>query len=154
MSILVDNLTEIYKKECKSCKERKKFTSECKLIDLKNNELYYNCKERNDKSHKSINGLNKKFPNTYRFSNEDVNKFVLLLRKSVYPYEYMDRFEKFNETSVPDKEAFYNKLNKKGIIEEGYAHAQKISKVFEIKNLGEYHDLYVQSNTLLLAGVF
>ena len=66
----------------------------------------------------------------------------------------MDRFEKFNETSVPDKEAFYNKLNKKGIIEEGYAHAQKVSKVFEIKNLGEYHDLYVQSNTLLLAGVF
>ena len=86
---LVDNLSEIYKKECESCKERK-IMSECRLIDLKNNELYYKCKECNDELYKSTNGLNKKFPNTYRFCDEDVNKFVLLLRKSVYPYEYMD----------------------------------------------------------------
>ena len=55
-----------------------------------------------------MNGLNKAFPNTYQFCNKDVNKFVLFLRKGVYPNEYMDRWEKFNETSVPDKEAFYN----------------------------------------------
>ena len=79
---------------------------ECRLIGLKNNELYYKCKECNDESYKSINGLNKKFPNTYRFYNEDVNKFVLLLRKRVYPYEYMDSWEKFNETSWPDKNLF------------------------------------------------
>ena len=150
---LVNNLSEIYKKECESCKERK-IMSECRLIDLKNNELYYKCKECNDESYKSTNGLNKKFPNTYRFCDEDVNKFVLLLRKGVYPYEYMDSWEKFNETSLPDKEAFYSELNKEGITDEDYAHAQKVWKVFEIKNLGEYHDLYVQSDTLLLVDVF
>ena len=77
----------------------------------------------------------------------------MLLRKGVYPYEYMDRWEKFNETSIPDKEAFYSKLNKEVITDEHYAHAQKVWKVFEIKNLGEYHDFYVQSDTLLLADV-
>ena len=76
------------------------------------------------------------------------------LRKFVYPYEYMDRWEIFNETSIPDKEAFYSKLNKEGISNVDYAHAQKVWKAFEIKNLGEYHDLYLQSDTLLLPDVF
>ena len=128
--------------------------SECRLIGLKNNELYYRCKECNDESYKSMNGLNKKFPNTYRFCNEDVNKFVLLLRKGVYPYEYINSWEKLNETSLPDKESFCSELNKEGITDEYYAHAQKVWKVSEKKNLGEYHDLYVQSDTLLLADVF
>ena len=141
LSSLVDNLSEIYEKECESCKGRK-IMSECRLIDPKNNELYYKCKECNDESDKSINGLNKNFTNTYRFCDEDVNKFVFLLRKGVYPYEYMDSWEKFNETSLPDKEAFYSKLNKEGITDEDNAHAHKVWKVFEIKNLGEYHDLY------------
>ena len=154
LSSLVDNLFEIYQKECKSCKERKKVASECRLIGLKNNKFYYECKECNDESYKSINGLNKKFPNTYPFCNEDVNKFVLLLRKGIYSYEYMDRWEKFIETALPPKEAFYSKLNKEGITDENYAHAQKVWKVFEIKKFGEYHDLYVQSDTLLLADVF
>ena len=66
----------------------------------------------------------------------------------------MDNWEKFNETSLPDKKAFYSELNKEGITDEDYAHAQKVWKLFEIKNLGEYHDLYVQSDTLLLADMF
>ena len=66
----------------------------------------------------------------------------------------MDNWEKFNETSLPDKKAFYSELNKEGITDEDYAHAQKVWKVFEIKNLGKYHDLYVQSDILLLADVF
>ena len=78
----------------------------------------------------------------------------MLLRKGNYSYEYVDSWEKFNETSLPDKKAFYSELNKEGITDEDYAHAQKVWKVFEIKNLGEYHDLYVQSDTLLLADVF
>ena len=78
----------------------------------------------------------------------------MLLRKGVYPYEYMDRWEKFNETSIPDKEAFYSELNKEGISNADYAHSQKVWKVFLIKNLGEYHDLYVQSDILLLADVY
>ena len=101
-----------------------------------------------------INGLIKKFPSVYLFCNGDLNKFVLLLRKGVYPYEYMDSWERFDETSLPDKKAFYSKLNLEDITDKDYEHAQKVWEVFEIKNLGEYHDLYVQSNTLLLADVF
>ena len=70
--------------------------------------------------------LIKTFPNTYKFSNGDLNKFYLLLRKVVYPYEYMDSWERFNETELPDKESFYSELNKEGITDEDYAHAQKV----------------------------
>ena len=86
LSSLVDNLSEIYKKECELCKEGK-IMSKCRLIGLKKNELYYKCKECNDDSYKSINGLIEKFPNVYQFCKGDLNKFVLLLRKGVYPYE-------------------------------------------------------------------
>ena len=54
----------------------------------------------------SLIELSEKFPNTYRFCNRDLNKFSLLLRKGVYPYEYMDSREKFNETELPDKDHF------------------------------------------------
>ena len=53
----------------------------------------------------------------------------------------MDSWEKCNETSSPDKEFFYSELNKEGITDEDYAHAQEVWKVFEIKNHGDYHDL-------------
>ena len=66
----------------------------------------------------------------------------------------MDDWERFNETMLPSKESFYSELNLEDITDEDYAHAQKVWKVFKIKNLGEYHDLYVQSDTLLFADVF
>ena len=72
----------------------------------------------------------------------------------MYPYEYIDSWEKFNEVSLPDKESFYSQLNEEGIADEDYMHAQKVWEVFKIKNLGEYHDLYVQSDAFLLADVF
>ena len=95
-----------------------------------------------------------KFPSIYQFCNGNLNKFVLLLRKGVYPYEDMDNWEKFNETTIPPKEAFYSKLNLQGISDADYANAQKVWEVFGIKNRGEYHDLHAQSDTLLLADVF
>ena len=98
--------------------------------------------------------LSEKFPNTYKFWNRDLNKFFLLLRKGVYPYEYMDSWERFNETELPDKESFYSELNKEGITDEDYVHAQKVWDTFKINNLGEYHDLQVQADTLQLADVF
>ena len=66
----------------------------------------------------------------------------------------MDSWERFNETSLPPKESFYSELNLEDISDKDYLHAQKVWDVFEIRNLGEYHDLYVQSDTLLLADVF
>ena len=95
--------------------------------------------------------LIKKFANIYEFCNEDINKFILLLRKGVYLYEYMDTWERFNETSLPDKEAFCSNLNMEDITDVDYRHAKRVLKNISNKNLGDYHDLYVQSDTLLLA---
>ena len=76
------------------------------------------------------------------------------MQKGVYSYEYMSDWKSFNETSLHEKEDFYSHLNMEDITDADYAHAKRVCKDFEIKNLGEYHDLYVQSNTLLLADVF
>ena len=66
----------------------------------------------------------------------------------------MDSWKRFKEESLPDKESFYSELNNEHITDEDYAHAQKVWDTFKIKNLGEYHDLYVQSDTTLLADAF
>ena len=78
----------------------------------------------------------------------------LLLRKGVYPYEYMNSFEKFNETKLPKIEDFYSSLNKESISIGDYEYAQKVWKEFEIKNLGEWHDLYLKCDACQLADVF
>ena len=103
---------------------------------------------------KPLNGLIKKFSNTYKFCNGDINKFILFLRKVVYPHQHMDSWERFDETSLPDKKPFYNELNLEDITDKGYTHAQKVFEEFILKNLGDYHDLYVQGDTVLLADVF
>ena len=77
----------------------------------------------------------------------------MLLRKGAYRYEYMDDWENFNET-LPEKEEFYSNLNMKEITDTDYMHGKKVYKDFEMKNLGEYHALYLKSDTLLLAHVF
>ena len=82
-----------------------------------------------------------------------VYKFILLFQKGVYPYEYKDDWENFNETSLSEKEHFYNQINMENIIDADYKHTRRVCKDFEMKNLGEYYDLYVQSNRLLLANV-
>ena len=125
LSNFVDNLSEINNKDCKTCIERKNIKSECEFIGLKNNRLNYRCKERKGTSTKSINDLIEKFPRMYQFCNGDLNKLVLLLRKGVYPYEYMDSWERFNETSLPPKKDFYSKLILVDISDVDYAHAQR-----------------------------
>ena len=79
---------------------------------------------------------------------------MLLLRKGVYPYEHMDDWSKFDEEYLPNKSDFYSSLNMEEISGIDYRHAKKVFDKFNIKNLGEYHDLYVQSDTLLLADIF
>ena len=89
----------------------------------------------------------------YQFCNGDLNKFVLLLRKGVYPYEYIDSWERFNETSLPPKKDFYSELTLEDISDKDYNHAQKVFEEY-CTDMGDYHDLYVQTDTLLLADVF
>ena len=67
----------------------------------------------------------------------------MLLRKRVCPYEYMDDWEKFNETTLPEEEEFYSNLNLENITDADYMHAKRVCKDFEIKKLGEYHNLYL-----------
>ena len=66
----------------------------------------------------------------------------------------MDSWEKFNETKLPPKKDFYSNVNLENNSDKDYKHAQKVWETFEIKNFGEYHDLYVQCDTFLLADVF
>ena len=99
LSSLVDNLSEIYGKKC-SCK------SVCDFIELKDDKLNKKCKECKKIWLMSINGLIKRFPNVYQFCNGDTNKFIVLLRREIYPYQDMGSWERFNKTSLPDKKSF------------------------------------------------
>ena len=82
------------------------------------------------------------------------NKYYLLARKGVYPYEYMDPLEKLKETALPPKEAFYSRLNDGGISDEDYAQAQNVWKTFKMKYFKDYHELCNKVDVLLLADVF
>ena len=129
---LVDNMSGKFTSiKCKSCTEKNR-CEECKKL---------------------IEGLIEKFPWVYPFCNGDLNKFVLLLRKGVYPYEYMDSWEKFDETTLPPKKDFYSELNLEDITDKDYNKAQKVFEEF-CSYIGDYHDLYVQSDTLLPVDVF
>ena len=81
-------------------------------------------------------------------------KFDLVTRKGVYPYEYMDSFERFDETSLPPPSEFYSKLSNEHITDSAYKHAQEVWDTFDCRNIGDYHDLYLKTDVLLLADVF
>ena len=103
LSNIVDNLTErIHKIKCKDCDCFPEYES------VKDNFIKYKCLSfKKDYSNKLDEELKKKFKNTFKFSNNDINRFILLLRKGVYPYKYIDDLEKFNETTLAEKEEFY-----------------------------------------------
>ena len=81
-------------------------------------------------------------------------KLSLLRRKGVYPYEYVDKLERFDEPSLPPKEAFYSQLSREHVSVEDYQHAQNIWSKLGCKTLGDYHDIYLRTDVLLLADVF
>ena len=92
------------------------------------------------------------FTNLEKYYTGD--KLTLVKRKGVYPYEYMDSLERFEETKLPPKEAFYSNLKNEGISDEDYTHAKKVWDLFEMKHLQDYHNLYNETDVLLLADVF
>ena len=81
-------------------------------------------------------------------------KFSIITRKGVFPYEYMDSFDRFEETQLPPKENFYSSLTDESISDSDYQHAQKVWDTFNCATLGDYHDIYLQTDVLLLADVF
>ena len=149
LSKLVDNLTEdIHGDKCVDCK------SDLSYMKVIKEALIFRCFNCKKNYQKEINKeLIERFASTYKFCNNYLNKFVMLLGKGVYPYDYMDGWDKFNETSMPSKESFYSNLTMENISETDYRHANSVFKTFKLNNLGDYHDLYVQSDTLLLADV-
>ena len=136
LSNVVDNLAEgIDKIKCGDCDCFLEYES------VKDNLIIYKCLSCNKNyPNKTDQELKKRFKNTFKFSDNNINKFILLLRKGVYPHEYMDDREKFNETTLSEKEEFYNCLNMEDITDADYLHAKRIFKDFEIKDLGEYSD--------------
>ena len=90
------------------------------------------------------------------FGFEDYSElqYDLLTRKGVYPYDYVNSWDRFNETQLPPIDAFYSNLNMSSISEEDYQHAQRVWKEFGIRDLGDYHDLYLRTDVALLANVF
>ena len=102
---------------------------------------------------KLVNNLHR---DSLKYTSEEFkdNKLDLMVRKGVYPYDFMDSFEKFNEKALPTKEDFYSLLNDEHISNEDYQQAQTVWKTFNLKTMGGYHDLYLKSDVLLLADVF
>ena len=115
----------------------------------------FGCKRCQTKNAKGLDEgvLKKNLNHTSRLLSCD-EKFCLIIRKGVYPYEYMDGWKKFEETSLPPKDAFYSRLNMKGISDHNYEHAQQVWNTMEKKTLGRYHNTYLKTDLLLLADVF
>ena len=77
----------------------------------------------------------------FEFNYYSELQYDLLTRKGVYPYEYINSWDRFEDTQLPPIDVFYNNLNMSSISEEDYQHAQRVWKEFGIHNLGDYHDL-------------
>ena len=153
---LVKNITKCGK--CNTCKPDK-----CMKLNINNKNKTsqhktslpcgecINCKKNDDDEKYCINPIFDKLKYTSEIFKH--KKLDLMARKGVYPYDYMDSFEKFN-SPLPTKEDFYSILNNKDISAEDYEHAKNVWNTFNLKNMGEYHDLYLKSDILLLVDVF
>ena len=136
---LVDNLSELNISE--------KCNQQCKNYKRQNNTLIYDCNECNTRSYKAIKSLIERFPNVYAFCNNNLDKFLLLLRNGVYPYEYMDNWSRFEETTSALIDKYSSDGNNSNLSKADYVHSNIVWTIFKIKNLGEYHDLYLQLDT-------
>ena len=150
LSKLVDKLTEGIRND-----KYNKCESNLCFVNVRSETLTFECVDCKKEYKKDINNkLKERFSNVYEFCGYDMNKFITLLRKGVYPYEYMDEWNKFDEKELPGKESFYSNLTMEDISDTDYKHANNVFKKFNLNNLGDYYDLYVRSDTLLLADIF
>ena len=101
-----------------------------------------------------VNNLAKGGHEFWGFEKRSPKRKELLIRKGVYPYEYMDSWDKFEEKRLPSKDEFYSKLNMSGISEKDHQHVCKVWNEFDLKNMGDYHDSYLETDVILLANVF
>ena len=123
LSDLTDNLSEGLHK----CTDSKLHLD---YMSIKDNHLMFRCSRCKKNYEKDYNKeLIKRFANTYRFCNKDLNKFISLLRKGVYPHEYMDNWERFDETLLPNKEAFYSNLNIEDITDTVNRHSKYLKNL-------------------------
>ena len=90
----------------------------------------------------------------FGFEDYSEQQYNLLTRKGIYPYECMSSWDKFEESQLPPIEAFYSNLNMTNISEDDYQHMQRVWTEFSINDLGDYHDLYLHTDVILLANVF
>ena len=105
----------------------------------------------------SLDNLIKNLPDeAFKYTKQEFKKeqFNLMKQKGIYPYDHMDSFDRFNETKLPVQEDFYSILNNEHISDEQYKHAQNVWDTFNLKTMGDYHDLYLKSDILWLADVF
>ena len=125
LSNLVSNVSEgLHNDRCIDCKS-------CLDYMTIKEQLHFRCFSCKKNYEKIFNKeLIQRFINTYEFCNGDLNKFNLLLRKDVYPYESTDSWQRFDETSLPDKEAFYSNLNMEDV---DYRHGKKYLSILLIK---------------------
>ena len=101
-----------------------------------------------------VNNLNSGGHKFFGMHGYDKEQRGLLVTKGIYPYEFMDDWSKFENTGLPEREKFYSNLNMSGVSEKDYEHAINVWEKFNINNMGEYHDLYLKTDTILLANVF
>ena len=92
----------------------------------------------------------------FKYTGEEFQgeQLSLMKKKGIYPYDYMDSFKKFEDNRLPKKEDFFSLMNDEHITDEEYQHAQNVWNKFGLSSMGEYHDLYLKSDILLLADVF
>ena len=101
-----------------------------------------------------VNNLVRGGSEFFGFEEYSKNQYKLLIKKGIYPYEYMTDWDKFKETKLPPRKAFHSKLNMSGVVNEDYEHVNRVWIGFGLKDLGEYHDPYLKTDVILLANVF
>ena len=108
---------------------------------------------KNLRNNNDINELRNSFKYTSQYFTNDEH-FLGMIKKGVYPYDYIDNFNWLYENYLPDINCFYSKLNKSGCEINDYKHAQKVFNVFGCKNILDYHNVYLKSDVLLLSDIW